>query len=106
MNNLFYDIIPAKPDQHREGSYVEKDTGTVVWTLKQARPVSDSLTLDDRRELAKTGLTDEAYFIKAKVVFAAGGGRKDILKACGRSPSYAAKVYAAFRRAKENMDKK
>lgn len=66
---------------------------------RKTRDVSDKITPDDVRELAKTGLKDESYFIRAKAVYAAGGGTKEIWIKCGNSVSYAEKVHAAFQRA-------
>lgn len=103
----FHPIHAQQEPEQKPGKYLENDGKTIVWTMATERvQVSPELTLQDRRELAKTGLTDDVYFVKAKRVYAAGGKKKAIQKACGRSPSYAAKVYAAFNRAKANMNKK
>lgn len=67
---------------------------------RKTRPgVSESLTIEDRRELVKTRLNDLDYFAKAKAVYAAGGGAEKIQEVCGKSISYAEKVHAAFERA-------
>lgn len=77
-----------------------KATNTFEFVLKpKGRNVQESLTLEDRRELARTGLRNEAYFVKAKHVYARGGGIKEIWVKCGKSVSYAEKVHAAFEKA-------
>ena len=102
MNKLFYDIEPPAPVKTVSTAYVENpETNTIAWVDTPSGRVGivPELTLQDRRELAKTPLKDEIYFFKAKRVYAAGGKAKEIRKECGRSPSYAEKVYAAFNRA-------
>ena len=79
-------------------------TNTFGFVLKsKTRPgVVPELTLQDRRELAKSNppLMNEALNAKAKAIYAAGGRTKDIQKGCSISPDYAAKLHAAFGRAK------
>lgn len=102
MSNFFRDIAPEEPVQLVSTAYVvNEETGTIGWTDKPSgRPdVSPELTLQDRRELAKTPLKDQAYFTRAKRIYAAGGGAKEIRTGCGRSVSYSEKVLAAFNRA-------
>lgn len=89
-------------------SFVENEqTRTFSFVLDpKGRNVAPSISLEESRELAKTGLRDTAYFSKAKIVYAQGGGISDIQKACGRSPSYAQKVHAAFERVNSRNRKK
>lgn len=75
-------------------------TNTFEFVLDpKGRSVPETLTLEDRRELAKTGLRNQTYFEKAKQVYARGGGIKEIWLKCGNSVSYAEKVHAAFEKA-------
>ncbi len=104
MNRNFYDIEPKDVTTTSTAFTIDERTGAVEWNLKRSSGrvgIVPELTLQDRRELAKTALKDEAYFVKAKRVYAANGGAKAIRKACGRSPSYAKQVLAAFNRAKK-----
>lgn len=107
-NTLFRSAAAPKEETQEVGHtwfVSDERTGTIEWIQKPlARKKADpSLTVDDRRELAKTGLKDERYFIKAKVIFAAGGGIGKMHDECGKeykkSLSYAEKVHAAFKRA-------
>ena len=82
---------------------VDENTNTFEFPMRPKGCVetSDALTIEDLRELRKTGLNNRLYFEQAKRVFAAGGGTKDIRNACGLSPSAAKKVLAALNRAKK-----
>jgi hypothetical protein len=91
--------------------YVENAaTNTFGWVLKaKVRPsVVSELTIDDRRELARSNPPLPANEIaeKAKRVYASGGNTKAIQKALNISPTYAAKFHAAFGRAKPAIAKK
>ena len=110
MNTLFTrQIRPTEPEQEGTQRQVtvfleNKATNTFGFVLKsKARPgVSPELTLQDRRELATNNppLTNDLVNAKAKAIYAAGGRTKDIQKGCNISPDYAAKLHAAFGRAK------
>lgn len=77
----------------------QTNTFEFILDKKPRTEISETLTIDDRRELTKTRLKDESYFEKAKRVYAAGGGIDKIHSICGKSLSYAEKVHAAFERA-------
>lgn len=110
MNTLFTRQIrpteqPEEETPRQVTVFVEnQDTNTFGFVLKsKARPgVSPELTLQDRRELATNNppLTNDVVNAKAKAIYAAGGRTKDIRKGCNISPDYAAKLHAAFGRAK------
>ena len=110
MNTLFTrQIRPTETEQDKTPRTVtvfleNPETNTFGFVLKsKARPgVVPELTLQDRRELAKSNppLMNEALNAKAKAIYAAGGRTKDIQKGCGVSPDYAAKLHAAFGRTK------
>lgn len=108
MNPLFEDIYPVKASAGPTSFVSNPETNTIEWVLDaKMRPVvSDTLTTDDRQQLAKTGLNNLVYFSRAKVVYAAGGGAAEIQKACGKSLSYAEKVHAAFERAAKCCNRK
>lgn len=102
MITVFDPISPGKESvQTTSAVLVNASTNTFEFVLdRKARPgVVSKLTLQDRRELTKTRLSDEAYFSTAKEVYAAGGGINEIHGKCGKSLSYAEKVHAAFERA-------
>lgn len=101
----FQDFSPVEEAQRPTSTaiVVNADTNTFEFVLRPKGRVetSDVLSLEDLRELRKTGLNNRLYFEQAKRVFAAGGGAKDIRNACGLSPSAAKKVLAALNRAKK-----
>lgn len=101
----FQDFSPTQEAQRPTSTaiVVNADTNTFEFVMRPKGRVetSDVLSLEDLRELRKTGLNNRLYFEQAKRVFAAGGGAKDIRKACGLSPSAAKKVLAALNRAKK-----
>lgn len=102
MITVFESTAPIiKQETKSSAVLVNPSTNTFEFVIqKKVRAcASESLTLQDRRELAKTRLNNEAYFVKAKAVYAAGGGINEIRARCGGSLSYAEKVHAAFERA-------
>lgn len=105
MNTLFRrDNQPTEEGQAT--AFLENPaTNTFGFVIKPKgrANVVPELTLQDRRELTKTGLNNESWFIIAKRAFAANGRIKDIRNACKCSPSSAKKMYGAFNRAKKGQ---
>lgn len=102
MITTFEPLTEHKPEAQKSSAILTNPvTNTFDFVMdRKTRPgVSESLTLEDRRELVKTRLNNPDYFAHAKAVYAAGGGAEKIQQVCGKSLSYAEKVHAAFKRA-------
>lgn len=102
MITIFSSLLEPEAAQNTSGVVlVNERTNTFEFIIdkKTRKGISETLTIDDRRELIKTGLNNEEYFELAKRVYAAGGDINEIHSKCGKSLSYAEKVHAAFERA-------
>ena len=114
MNTLFTrQIRPTETEPEETPRTVtvfleNPETNTFGFVLKsKARPgVVPELTLQDRRELAGINIGNMSLAARAKAVYAAGGGIKEIGKQCNVSPSYAKKFHMAFSRFKNGQNAK
>lgn len=93
---------PATPAAQTGRVVIDEARNAFEWVLAPAaRTASPTLTEQDRKELmaGSTPIRNMEKAAKAKVIYAAGGGAKDMHNALGYSLSYSEKLHAAFERA-------